>query len=311
MLGKYAIVIWFDEPTQLELNIRTDRSEVQRFTVSAERGYTRIGVVNVNDAHMLELQGQITTGDAAPRAFKKRYRCNNMTQWTAPLFSRCSSSMLQLFASQFQLMALKHQLEDEVRVDIQVEPLNETPIDAIAALEKQLGAVLPDQIVDFASHKISINHSTFISADTLRPALEIMESWDGQPHDLLNDEPEVEALYRRSVVLFRQIGDGVGYVLYDAKMSECYWTHQESITQPKRLVFHNGEPMDIARALAFCIAATELYSLDEYIARPQEPDEVTIDDLHPAPSFSLSFNPEPRLEFTGLDPYKSFDALTI
>jgi hypothetical protein len=310
MLGTYALMTWFDEPTQLELWIKADQSSPQHFLVNAQRGHVRIGLVKINDAHTLELSGQITPSGAAPRTFSKRLRCNNMTEWTAPLFARCYSQGLALFRDHVPIMAMKHQLDDFVRINIEVTPIEPPAAHAVEAIEKKLGGTVPGELIDLLSHRITINQSDFLSPNTFRPALEVMEVCDGQPEHLLDNEPKIKALYQGCLALFRQTGDGVGYALYEPKSGHCWWTHQESIASPRLLRFHTGEPMGIDRAMAFCIAATELYTLDEYVARTGEASEVTIDDLHPAPSLLLHLDADPWLEYVSLDPYKSFDGLT-
>jgi hypothetical protein len=321
-MTQYSVKMWLNEGDQFEGTLAALGGEKLHISITAPKTSTyHAGLLPLQgDVRKIELTGELTRA-GKKQAFRKAFRCIDITDLTASLYAPVPSfaRRLRLLQERLDLYAIKEGFDDELDLNIQMNEEPALSTEAVQAFTKRFGLAMRDptndfdqltEWVDLASHNITIGDSLLLQADGLVPALQIMERDDGQPDDLLDEQPQIKALYQRSVILCRQIGDGTGYLLWDTQtVHDCYWVHQESIFQPKLLRYHNGEVMHIQSALALCIAAHELSAVDDYCCA-QDYDEVTIDQLHPAGGFKLFFGESrPQLKFMGFDCYGAFHAL--
>lgn len=133
------------------------------------------------------------------------------------------------------------------------------------AAEKRLGHALPEEFRELMMRvggayigrsRFSSGHR-FSEVDSLENSYDFMiHNWS-MPAEVMHAEvePDVAALLRRTTVLFTEVGDGVGGVLYGSTDEGCggrpayWWTHTDDINDLRLLRNVRGECSTFAEAM--------------------------------------------------------------
>ena len=193
--------------------------------------------------------------------------------------------------------------ESEYRMEAQ----EKSPPSAVAAAEKRLGYRLPDEYASLVTDlgAPSIGDSSFERPESLANAYEQMVVGWGTPRAALEKElsAAAKALYRSGTILFTEVGDGYGGLLYQpAPVAECggtaafSWFHQDDIHRAAIFRRADGSCMDFPAAV-LRVVADQLFTqyddtgdegvvVDRSSAAPFRL-ELVHDGNRPGPGFSL------------------------
>ncbi len=150
--------------------------------------------------------------------------------------------------------------------------VQKTSLADISAAEKRLGYQLPTEHVSLLQSfgAFTIDDSYVVPAPQLKNAFEQMAvDWE-TPHASLNRLPaSSQKFYRSSVLLFTEVGDGLGGLAYRPGTTEfCegqptfHWTHQDSIDEPRLLKNHDGKCKNYSDAMIWLLAQQALQRLE-------------------------------------------------
>ncbi len=131
--------------------------------------------------------------------------------------------------------------------------------ESIRDAEKRLGFSLPPEHRDLLQKLgvVIIADSHFMKAESLFNSFDQMvQVWETPTERLLELSKDTQELLRKSVILYTEVGDGFGALLYKPAVSaggppEFYWIHQDSISSPKLLRNNNGELKSYSDAVRF------------------------------------------------------------
>ena len=183
-----------------------------------------------------------------------------------------------------------------------------SPSAAVSAAEKRLGYALPSGYASLVTGfgAPTIGDSYFERPETLANAFEQMVKGWGTPRDVLEKvlRPEAKALYRSGAILFTEVGDGYGGLLYRPApvpgcggKAELSWFHQDDYHTVQVLRRSDGSCMDfpaaVLRVLAMQLFVQYNDTGDEGIVVDRSSPvpfrlELVHDGGRPGPGFSLS-----------------------
>jgi hypothetical protein len=179
---------------------------------------------------------------------------------------------------------------------------------AVAAAEKRLGYALPSGYASLVTGlgAPTIGDSYFERPEALSDAFEQMVTGWGTPKAALEKRlrPAAKALYRSGTILFTEVGDGYGGLLYrPAPVPECggkaglSWFHQDDLHTVQVLRRADGSCMDFPAAV-LRVLADQLFTQyddtgDEGIVIDRSSPvpfrlKLVHDGNRPGPGFSLS-----------------------
>lgn len=181
------------------------------------------------------------------------------------------------------------------------------PRDHVAAAERRLGFALPREHVELltTAGTLQIDDSSFDQASTLNSAwTQMLRVWETPENELKRLPPRIRELLRSSVILFTEVGDGYGAMLYRPVSADCnggpgyYFTHQDEMAQPPALIRNaDGKCADYTDAIVW------LFS--RFIVEPYEGGNgeiVVIDSGRPRLTTDLNLYPTqpPQFKFTAV-----------
>jgi hypothetical protein len=189
-----------------------------------------------------------------------------------------------------------------------IEAGEKSPSTAVAAAEKRLGYALPAGYADLVTGlgAPTIGDSYFERPETLADAFEQMVKGWGTPRAVLEKKlrPEAKSLYRSGTILFTEVGDGYGGLLYrPAPVPECggkaelSWFHQDDIHRAAILRRSDGSCMDFPAAVLRVLADQLFIQYDDtgdegIVIDRSSPVPFRLKLVHdggrPGPGFSLS-----------------------
>jgi hypothetical protein len=126
-----------------------------------------------------------------------------------------------------------------------VEQGSTHPLSSIPNAEKRLGFKLPVEYVDLVTKAgaLQIDDSSFEDPATLGNAWDQMiHNWDTPEKEMRKLPAPIAQLLRESVILFTEVGDGYGAMLYRPAAKECsggpayYFTHQDELAGAPHLI---------------------------------------------------------------------------
>ena len=140
---------------------------------------------------------------------------------------------------------------------------------AVAAAEKRLGYRLPDGYASLVTTlgDVGLGDMSFTRPESIADAYTQMTTLWGSPREVLEEEltPKARAYYGSGTILFTEVGDGYGGLLYrPGPVAACgggpafSWFHQDEILAPRLLRRADGSCMDFAAA-ALRIVGTQLF----------------------------------------------------
>lgn len=164
-----------------------------------------------------------------------------------------------------------------------------SPPAAVAAAEKRLGYALPAGYASLVTGlgAATIGDSYFERPEGLADAFEQMVTGWGTPRAVLEKElsPAAKALYRSGTILFTEVGDGYGGLLYrPASAGECSgkaelsWFHQDDLHRAAVLRRSDGSCMDFPAAVLRVLAGQLFSQYDD-----TGDEGIVIDRSSPAP----------------------------
>ena len=173
------------------------------------------------------------------------------------------------------LLAARHAFEEgsgglvEESED-RIEAGEKSPPATVKAAEKKLGYALPPGYASLVTGlgTPTIGDSYFERPEGLADAFEQMVKGWGTPRAALEKElgPGARALYRSGTILFTEVGDGYGGLLYrPAPVADCggraalSWFHQDDLRSVAILRHADGSCMDFPAAL-LRVLADQLFS---------------------------------------------------
>jgi hypothetical protein len=149
--------------------------------------------------------------------------------------------------------------------EYRIEAGERSPQPAVAKAEKKLGYRLPDGYASLVTElgAPTIGDSYFERPENLGEAFEQMVVGWGTPRAVLEKElsPAAKALYRSGTILFTEVGDGYGGLLYQpAPVAECAgaaaysWFHQDDLHRAAILRRADGSCTDVPAAVLRVVA---------------------------------------------------------
>lgn len=149
-----------------------------------------------------------------------------------------------------------------------IKPNGSVPLDAINSAETRLNMALPIEhtqlLQDYGPW--SYLSSRCVSPEDMNSADKQMRSIWGSPaseFDSLSDKSKT--LYKTSVMLFVEGGDGYGALLYHPTSSggDYFWIDQDNLDDPLKLVDSQNEPRDYSSAMRWIIANQILFYYED------------------------------------------------
>lgn len=133
--------------------------------------------------------------------------------------------------------------------------------DRIAAAEKRLGFKLPPEHADLLATvgRLQIDDSSFEDPDTMANAYDqMLRVWETPKSALDELPPAIISFLKESTILFTEVGDGYGALIYRPTAKICgggpafYYTHQDEMAQaPYRIPGPDGKCGGYADAIAW------------------------------------------------------------
>ncbi len=293
-----AIACWVDVDEQVELEIETAAGKWHFSVAAGERGLRRLGAIGAAlGTDTLGLRARCS-GPRGERNLVQRFACIDVSRLTRALYEAGPwRERIASFLADLNAWLDEEGCAGEVHFELEVGSHNvagDGPADRLMPC----GSPWPEDLQALWKENVRFGDS-MIGGEILRPALSLMEGWDGQPRDLLDEVPELRALYARSLVLYRHCGDGIGYLCWDPDQDCCFWTHQETVFSPIQLRAPDASVLPRDAAISACLVAFELRPLADLLT-PGAYDQVLFDPLHPAPALILHLGETPRLHFASL-----------
>lgn len=189
-----------------------------------------------------------------------------------------------------------------------IEAGEKSPSAAVAAAEKRLGYALPSGYASLVTGlgAPTIGDSCFERPEALDNAFEQMVKGWGTPRDVLEKvlRPEAKTLYRSGTILFTEVGDGYGGLLYRPApgpgcggKAELSWFHQDDLHTLQVLRRADGSCMDFPAAVLRVLAIQLFTQYDDtadegIVVDRSSPVPFRLKLFHdggrPGPGFSLS-----------------------
>ncbi len=189
-----------------------------------------------------------------------------------------------------------------------IEAGEKSPAAAVAAAQKRLGYALPSGYASLVTGlgAPTIGDSYFERPESLTDAFEQMVKGWGTPRAVLEKElrQEAKALYRSGTILFTEVGDGYGGLLYRPApvpgcggKAELSWFHQDDLHTVQVLRRADGSCMDLPAAVLRVLAMQLFVQYDDtgdegIVVDRSSPVPFRLKLVHdggrPGPGFSLS-----------------------
>jgi hypothetical protein len=173
------------------------------------------------------------------------------------------------------------------------EPISGTDLDAA---EKRLGQPLPQEFRQLLQRlgKVSVGDHAFSDADLSNTYDDMISDWGTPAESMKSDiDAATATLFRATTILFTEVGDGLGGLLYRAADEKCgggaaYWyVHQDSINEPELLRTGAGSCANFAQSVHWL--------LDEFVTDQVQDDmpgrTLLIDPLGTGSALLLSLDP--------------------
>lgn len=150
-------------------------------------------------------------------------------------------------------------------------------LEAVKAAEKRLGFSLPPEHASLLlkAGQMDVGDSSTTQAEELKNAYDAMiQDWETPRESMQEDlSPKTAELFKNSALLFTEVGDGLGALLYrpakDPKAGPCngqpayYWVHQDSIDEPSLLKNRDGKCKTYSEAMIWVLAQLGLSGYDD------------------------------------------------
>jgi hypothetical protein len=173
------------------------------------------------------------------------------------------------------------------------EPVSGTTLDAA---EQRLGQPLPAEFRALLQRmgRVSVGDGYFSAAEGLDAYDYMIENW-GTPRDSMKADLDrrVAQLLRATTVLYTEVGDGLGAVLYRAQAPDCdggaaYWfVHQDTINEPELLRTGTGACANFAQVVHWLMDGEITNSLQDDLPE----NTLLIDPLSTHAALVLSLDP--------------------
>ncbi len=131
--------------------------------------------------------------------------------------------------------------------------------DKLNAAEQRLKFALPEEhkqlLQDYGAWTYS--DSFCVSVDDLERAdKQMLAIWGSPASEFASLSAKTKALYQASSMLYVEVGDGYGALIYHPLPSgnEYYWIHQDNLDKPSRLDDSQGKPRDYSSTMRWLIA---------------------------------------------------------
>ncbi|HYN42528.1 MAG TPA: hypothetical protein VE129_12170 [Thermoanaerobaculia bacterium] len=145
---------------------------------------------------------------------------------------------------------------------------------AVGAAEKRLGYTLPSEYASLVvdTGVVRLGDSTFERPEKLANAFEQMATQWETPRASLEKavSPGTKALYRSGTILFTEVGDGLGGLLYrPGPVAECggkaafYGMHQDGIDAPEILRARDGSCRTFLQAMLWVLSEQLFQQYDD------------------------------------------------
>lgn len=314
--GKAGIHPWLAAGEQVNADVLIDGKVVARLEhKAASPGLKRLPAVVFDlpiGLKRVELRGSHIDAQGQATSFRKRWTVYDMASVSHPLYDRSLPLLdrIRAFGKQSRLIDVGDpRLPDGIGAET-----------ALVESETRLNVRLPAPVREvLCGAGIGIENSYFLPPHGLQTPVDLLSGLGG--HTLSGGDhaldallpPSVLARYRRSVVVFVEIGDGLGALAWDpegvvpqeppntagdegnpgarpATPNEgvWYWLHQGHIAEPALLLDDDYKPRDAEAALTSIFKRLPLSA-----ASPGSADHLLVDTAHPRNLLQLHFD-EPR-----------------
>jgi hypothetical protein len=236
------------------LTLAVDGRDTCRIALTAQKTYQVRDVCSFElppTARDIQISGEYAFTRSRKREHvrgSRRFQIVDLAPVVSPLrdASRPFGQRVRAFVSATKTLtqsypAFKHALE--------VEPGTSETAEAVAAAQSRLGFALPPEHVSLLREidGLRINDSFMMRARYVNRAYQQMIDVWGSSAASLNEalDPSTLALLKASTILYTEVGDGYGALLYEpavpGRPSACgqqpafHWLHQDDINEPKVL----------------------------------------------------------------------------
>jgi len=324
--GKAGIHPWLEEGERVEADVLVDGQRTARLEYLAESTGLKRRPAVVFDLPIglkrLRLTGQLISPAGKAKRFDRTWKVVDLAAVSAPLYDR-SLRWLD------RLRGLQGSTDGAVTVETYDKRTRANADVAFDALEKRLGASLPAPLRELGEAYIEIGGDSFFvkpgEMETVTEALLGFWGYNETGENGLDDllPPAVRARYDRSLLVFVEVGDGLGALAWDpvdvtvgepthtvgdvgnpgAQAGEAgqgvwFWLHEDSIAAPTLLLDDDYRPRDAVWAMSNVLQRLALnaeYSIEE--------GELAVDTAHPRNLLQLHFEEgkRPRLWLRSYD----------
>lgn len=164
-----------------------------------------------------------------------------------------------------------------------LESKGPVPPSELIAAEQRLKFGLPKEhkqmLQEFGAW--SFSDSFCVSASDMDSAEKQMRSIWGSPASEFNSlSAKNKELYRTSVMLYVEVGDGYGALLFHPTTSggDYYWIHQDDLDRPEKLLDSQGKPRDYSSTMRWLMANQILFNYEDAL-----PELIFMDRSTPTP----------------------------
>ncbi len=180
-----------------------------------------------------------------------------------------------------------------------IKPNHSASGSEITTAERRLNFALPVEhkqlLQDYGAWSVSDSFCVAIE-DIDRADKQMRSIWGSPASEFTSLSVENQKLYRESVMLFVEAGDGYGALIYHPTGSggEYYWIHQDDLDRPDKLLDSRSKLRDYSSSMLWLIANQILVSYEDAF-----PEHIFIDRSSPIPipyQMRIGFGEQKQLE---------------
>lgn len=247
------------------------------FTFGGTDGYVPACQLAVPaDTETLKVSGEMRwqdDGRTRRARGEKRWRVADLTPLLAPVRDRATPFAARIRAFLAAKTAFDRRHPDFEPNVVTLDADDKASAADIRAAEKRLGYSLPPEHVNLLQElgQLQIEDSSTEEAATIGTTWRTMlEVWDTPLAALeRSTTPATRQLFNATSVLYTEVGDGLGGLLYHPNLPRCagrpafFFVHQDEIDEPALLAHGTGQCMDYTDAMLWLLRTQALLQYED------------------------------------------------
>jgi hypothetical protein len=282
----------------------------------------------------LRLSGKLIAAKGKPRSFDVTWNVRDIATYTTPLYDTRLSFPERIKKFTDRLVFEAEKSRGEFFSPVTMKNAKPDYAKALTELEARLNIRLPQALRALSRYEIAVGDSYFVKPAGLKTVMETLPEWGypEQGHDSLSNilSPATRARYERSILVFVDVGDGLGGLAWDpqgvtkgessniwvdrhssgAKPRDnntgvWFWLHQENLDKPELLLDVNLQPRTDENALLNAFQRFAVDSIDNLDLGEIKEPSLIIDSAHPHGFLQLHFEHDSKKPMLWLRSYHS------